>query len=60
MVRNYESSKKVVLAVMKDRRNRAIILSPVKRKESVNIDFEGFRSIVNQIFPADANKKAKI
>jgi hypothetical protein len=38
MVRKYESSKKVVLTVMKDRRNRAIILSPVKRRESFNID----------------------
>jgi hypothetical protein len=38
MVRKYCTSKKLVLTVMRDKRSRAIILSPVKRKESINID----------------------
>jgi hypothetical protein len=38
MLRNYDISKKVVLTVMRDNRNRAIVLSPWKRKNVDDID----------------------
>jgi hypothetical protein len=40
MVRKYASTKKLVLIVMRDRRNRAIVLSPVKKKQATLVDLE--------------------
>ena len=40
MIRKYESSRAVVLTVMKDRRNKAIVVSPLKRPRSIHIDLD--------------------
>jgi nucleoside-triphosphatase THEP1 len=40
MVRKYASTKKIVLTVMRDRRNRAIVLSPVKKKQAFHVDLD--------------------
>ena len=37
MVRKYDRSKKLVLTVMRDKRNQAIIVSPAKNKEADKI-----------------------
>ena len=40
MIRKYESSRKVVLTVMKDKRSRAIVVSPGKKPPPMHIDLE--------------------
>lgn len=40
MIRKYESTKAVVLTVMKDKRSKAIVLSPLKRPRSTHIDLD--------------------
>jgi hypothetical protein len=40
MVRKYASTKKIVLTIMRDRRNRAIVLSPVKKKQAFHVDLD--------------------
>jgi hypothetical protein len=40
MLRKYTSSKKFVLTVMRDSRNGAIVLSPMKKKDANHIDLD--------------------
>jgi hypothetical protein len=40
MVRKYASTKKIVLTVMRDRRNRAIVRSPVKKNQAFHVDLD--------------------
>jgi hypothetical protein len=40
MVRKYASTKKIVLTVMRDRRNRVIVLSPAKKKQACHVDLD--------------------
>jgi hypothetical protein len=40
MVRKYASTKKLVLTVMRDRKNRAIVFSLVKKKQATLVDHE--------------------
>jgi hypothetical protein len=40
MLRQYESSKKLVLTMMREKKNRAVVLSPVRRKQHYHIDLD--------------------
>ena len=47
MIRKYESSKKVVLTVMRDKMKHAIVVSPVKSKQSARFVSKSCATVID-------------
>lgn len=47
MIRKYDSSKKLVLTVMRDKRKQAVVVSPMKSKKSVKFIAKSYPSFID-------------
>jgi hypothetical protein len=60
MVRKYASTKKLVLIVTRDRRNRAIVLSLVKKKQACHLDLDPDDDVIGHQFLRQDNSYCEV